>query len=169
MGNDEKGLCDRLSMRHLDKNKIRLIALFGCFLSVLFACNQSPDMYQTPRSIKVVEKVSDDGSALTVSPIMALPVHLKVPESEDNDGENKPGLSLVLNPTQISLSITGCSSGYDVTGLLYNGTGIELYTADRNCQIGVVNFQHGGEQFDIATGYTFDYAEGAMTLFESSP
>lgn len=149
------------------KHKVVLIAFTWCIGMLLFACNQSADFhspaYQAPE-----DEPTGQSSALTISTIMSLPVHLNIPGEQDKEQEKEEGLALVLNPTQISLSITGCASGYDVTGLLYNGTGIELYTADRNCKIGISDFQHEGEHFNIAAGYSFDYNEGAMTLFESS-
>ena len=171
--NKKKGPCNRFSMRHNGKNKIGLVTQFGCALFILFACNKAPDMYQVPSSLTTDDKKSNDSSALTVSTIMSLPVHLEAPGKDNKEAEQEKekeeveGFSLTLTPTQISLSITACASGYDATGILYNGTGIELYTADRGCQIGISSFQHGGEQFDIAPGYSFDYAVGAMTLFES--
>ncbi|MFK7827861.1 MAG: hypothetical protein AB8G05_27180 [Oligoflexales bacterium] len=170
-GNEEQGLLDRLGMRQFQKNKIELIATIACFLSILFACNQSPDILQVPDASEIKEVESENSTALTISTIMSLPVYLKLPGEDKENGKEEmevEGLALVFNPTQISLSISGCASGYDASGLLYNGTGIDLYTSDRNCLIGIASFQHGGEQFDIAPGYNFDYNEGSMTLFESS-
>ena len=138
-----------------------------CLLSILFACSQPHEMHQDPNVHQSLDHYDRKSSALTVSTIMSLPVHLKTPNQPEKK-EGAEGLSLVLNPTQISLSVEGCASGYSSPGIVYNGSGLELYSSDRNCLIGIADFQHGGEQFNIAPGYTFDYSVGAMTLFESS-
>ena len=146
-------------------NHMRIIVtLFQCLLIALLGCSKASNVEENPVHLNKEEKVYTGSSALTVNTTMTLPVHLKFPGEEKIKGES---LALVLNPTQVFLSINGCASGYNKPSILYNGTGIQLYTADRNCQIGITEFQHDGEQFNIAAGYSFDYSEGSMTLFES--
>ncbi|MFK7824316.1 MAG: hypothetical protein AB8G05_09170 [Oligoflexales bacterium] len=146
-------------------NNLKKLTILGWLLAIIFACSRLENIEQSPKNITSTKQPSKGGSALTVSSIMTLPVKLKFPGQEKEKGES---LALVLNPTQISLSIIDCASGYSDTNLLYGGSGIKLYESDRDCKIGIATFQHGGELFNIAPAYTFDYNEGSMTLFESS-
>lgn len=145
------------------KNQFLVLQMLSCIL--YFACNKSPDFHQEPRQENAENHYSQDASALTLSTIMSLPVRLySYGELQRTEGS----FALTLNPAEISLSIVDCASGYEASSLVYDGLGIELYRSDRNCKIGIADFQYNGELFSLAPGYSFDYEQGAMTLFESS-
>lgn len=141
------------------------LGVFISLISLSLSCSQEGDEQNSVVSTSQYENPTQLGRAESFSvqlgSTMALPVYLNMPKQENSFG-------LTLNANDIYLNIAHCATGFEKNNILFNGENLRMYTADRGCKIGIMEFQYNGEMFRIAAGQEFNYEESNLTLFESS-
>ena len=104
----------------------------------------------------------------------AVPVDIRVDTYGEETLKLDSAFDLTLALSNVSLKVTGCSSGYSATIDVWNGS-IELYKDDTNCVIKLVSFTLNSQTYEVLsggtldpTGNSFNTSVGQVTTFEST-